>query len=71
MPQQNQYPTSRWLAKEVVTDSYRIQLPPETPSGSYQLEIGLYIAETGQRLQIQKPNQTDGDLVYLEPIKLP
>ena len=71
MPQQNQYPTSRWLANEVVTDSYQIQLPPDTPPGSYQLEIGLYIAETGQRLQVEQPLQPDGDLVYLEPIKLP
>lgn len=71
MPQQNQYPTRRWLANEVVTDSYQIQLPPDTPTGSYQLEIGLYIAETGQRLQVQAPNQPDADQIYLEPIRTP
>ncbi len=71
MPQQNQYPTSRWLTNEVVTDSYQIQIPPGTPPGDYRLEIGLYIAETGQRLQVQQPNRPASDLVYLEAIKLP
>lgn len=71
MPQQNQYPTSRWLSSEIVTDSYQIQIPQNTPAGSYQLEIGLYLAETGQRLQVKQPNQPDSDLVYLESIHLP
>lgn len=71
MPQQNQYSTGRWLANEVVTDSYQIILPDDIPSGSYQLEIGLYIAETGQRLQVTQPGQPDSDLIYLEAIELP
>jgi 4-amino-4-deoxy-L-arabinose transferase-like glycosyltransferase len=71
MPQQNQYPSGRWLPNEVVTDSYQIQFPPDTPTGSYQIEIGLYLAESGQRLQVKQPNQSDSDLVYLEPIRLP
>jgi len=68
MPQQNQYPTSRWLAGEVVIDSYQIQLPPDTPPGSYQLEIGLYIAESGQRLQVQQPTSAESDALFLEPL---
>jgi hypothetical protein len=68
MPQQNQYPTSRWLSDEVVTDTYQITLPPDTPAGSYQLEIGLYIAETGQRLQVVQPNGSESDAVLLESI---
>lgn len=71
MPRQNQYPTSRWLANEVVLDSYQIQLPPDTPTGSYQLEIGLYIAETGQRLQVTQADEQNRDLVYLDPITIP
>lgn len=71
MPQQNQCPTGRWLSHEVVTDSYQITLPPDTQPGSYQLEIGLYIAETGQRLQVVQPNQSEGDALYLEPIRIP
>jgi hypothetical protein len=67
MPQQNQYPTSRWLAGEVVTDSYQIQLPPDTPPGSYQLEIGLYIAESGQRLQVQQPNSLETRRALFRP----
>ncbi|MCB8927626.1 MAG: glycosyltransferase family 39 protein [Ardenticatenaceae bacterium] len=68
MPQQNQYPTSRWLTNEVVTDSYQIQIPPDTPPGDYRLEIGLYIAETGQRLQVIQPDRPEVDALFLEPI---
>ena len=71
MPQQNQYPTSRWLADEVVTDSYQVQIPPDTPSGSYRLEIGLYIAETGQRLQALQPDHPEDNAIFLEPILMP
>lgn len=71
MPQQNQYPTGRWLPDEVVTDSYQIILPPEIQSGSYPLEIGLYIAETGQRLQVVQPDQSESDALYLDPIRRP
>ncbi|MBK7893633.1 MAG: glycosyltransferase family 39 protein [Candidatus Promineifilaceae bacterium] len=70
MPQQNQYPTSRWLAGEVVNDGYQIQIPPGTPPGSYQLEIGLYIAETGQRLQVQQPNRPEADVLFLDPLSI-
>jgi 4-amino-4-deoxy-L-arabinose transferase-like glycosyltransferase len=70
MPQQNQYPTGRWLADEVVNDGYRIQIPPGTPPGSYRLEIGLYIAETGQRLQVIQPNRPEADVLFLDPVVL-
>lgn len=71
MPQQGQYPTSRWLNDEIVIDSYQITLPAAAESGSYPLEIGLYIAETGQRLQTMSTDGTESDVVLLEPIVIP
>ncbi|MCA9898768.1 MAG: glycosyltransferase family 39 protein [Ardenticatenaceae bacterium] len=71
MPQQNQYPTSRWLADEVITDSYQIQIPSGTQPGSYRLEIGLYIAETGQRLQAVQPERPESNAVLLDPLGIP
>lgn len=67
MPRQNTYPTSRWLPGEVVTDSYAITLPPDTLPGSYALEVGLYIAETGRRLQIAGQ---EGDALGLRPLRV-
>ncbi|MBK6712614.1 MAG: glycosyltransferase family 39 protein [Chloroflexi bacterium] len=68
LPQQGQYPTSRWLAGEVVVDEYQIALPEGTMPGYYPLEIGLYVAENGRRLQVQSPPLPPSDAVYLNPL---
>ena len=71
MPQQNQYPTSRWLSGEVVEDSYELILPPDLAPGEYPVEVGLYIAETGQRLLVEVPGELENDAVWLRPLLLP
>ncbi len=70
MPRQNQYATSRWLPDEVVLDRYTIRLPDEAAPGTYPLEIGLYVAETGLRLPVTGPG-AQGDTVFLRPLTLP
>jgi 4-amino-4-deoxy-L-arabinose transferase-like glycosyltransferase len=70
MPQQNQYPTGRWLADEVVVDRYDVELPAGTPAGDYLIEVGLYIAETGRRLQVTIPGQPNSDAVLLRPLEI-
>lgn len=70
MPRQNQYPTTRWLPGEVVVDDYGVVLPEETPPGDYPIEIGLYMAENGRRLQVVTPGQETGDVVYLRPLQI-
>ena len=71
MPQAGQYPTSRWLADEVVIDTYRIELPPDLQTGTYPLEVGLYIGETGQRLLFEIPGKEGSDALHLQPIIIP
>ena len=70
MPQQNQYPTSRWLPDEYVADTYIIA--PETPltPGRYPIEIGLYLPATGRRLSASLPDQGTRDAVYLRPLEV-
>lgn len=68
MPQQNSYPTSRWLSQEVVVDSYQIVLPEGAEPGEYVLEVGLYMGGNGRRLQVQDTDGETSDVVYLEPI---
>jgi hypothetical protein len=63
MPQQNQHPTSRWLAGEYVADTYLITPDSPLEPGRYPTEIGLYIAETGRRLQAVVPGQDTRDAV--------
>jgi hypothetical protein len=68
MPRQGHYPTSRWLPQEVVVDDYLIHLPEDAPGGSYRLEIGLYIAESGRRLLVTGADSASGDALYLDTL---
>lgn len=69
-PQQGQYPTMRWLPGEFVVDSYSMQLPADLPAGAYPVELGLYLAETGQRLVVEIPGREANDALYLRPIQI-
>jgi hypothetical protein len=44
-------PTTGWLTGEVIADRYEIPLRADAPPGDYVLEVGLYDAATGARLQ--------------------
>ena len=55
-------PTDRWESGEVVVDRYQIQLAPDAPRGHYEVEIGMYRADTGQRLAVE-PAQPDNRVV--------
>lgn len=51
-PLEGGHPTSRWLAGETILDQHRLHVPPGAPSGTYQIEMGLYDASTGERLPV-------------------
>ncbi len=65
MPRGGAYPTSRWRPGEVVVDTYEIALPEGAAAGGLAIEVGLYIAETGQRLGVTVDGQPAGDAVRL------
>jgi hypothetical protein len=69
MPQQNQYPTSRWLPDEVVVDTYQISVPDGTAPGEYGVEVGLYLAGNGRRLQASSAQSAASDAILL-PLKI-
>ncbi len=69
-PKQGTYPTDRWVNGEVVIDKYLINLPADLPAGSYPIEIGLYLPETGTRLRVSMAGQRDNDALYLKPIQV-
>jgi hypothetical protein len=67
-PQRGNSPTRDWLPGEVVVDNYAITLPEEIVAGSYALEIGLYLAENGQRLLVEVPRLPPKDALFLRPL---
>ncbi len=67
-PRGGAYPTSRWRPGEVVVDAYEITLPEGAAIGDYEIEVGLYLAETGQRLGVTVDGEAAGDAVRLAPL---
>ena len=49
-PENGVYPTSGWQVGEWVQDVYALAVPVTIPTGQYQLVVGLYRPETGERL---------------------
>jgi hypothetical protein len=58
-------PTLAWEAGEIIQDRYIIPLGPELPPGEYQLEVGMYQLETGQRLEVHGGPEGEGDSILL------
>lgn len=45
-------PTSRWEPGAAGSVLYHLSIPPATPPGKYELELGVYLLETGERLEV-------------------
>lgn len=50
-PDHGRAPTAGWLPGEVIADQHVLTVQATAPPGDYVLEIGLYLAESGQRLR--------------------
>ena len=46
------YPTSRWKVGEIIKDLVVLQIPPDTPPGTYTLATGFYNLWTMERLTV-------------------
>jgi len=51
-PQSGNAPTSTWDPDQTIEDEYELTVNHETPADVYDVEIGLYLAKTGDRLRI-------------------
>ncbi|KAA3656910.1 MAG: hypothetical protein DWQ04_29695 [Chloroflexi bacterium] len=68
MPVQGSLPTTCWQSGEFVTDVYQLSLSQSEP---YQLVVGMYLLETGERLPVTGAAALDGNRAFLKtwPIK--
>ncbi|MBI3240929.1 MAG: glycosyltransferase family 39 protein [Chloroflexi bacterium] len=71
-PDNGNRPTWSWRGDmDFVTDQHALAIPPDAPAGFYSLKVGLYDADTQQRLQISEPTlQPVGDTVTLAEIRI-
>jgi hypothetical protein len=49
-PLNGRYPTRGWLPGSPVPDTHVMPLPPDLTPGEYELRVGLYLPENGERL---------------------
>ena len=57
-PLYGDYPTGIWNPGDVVRDPYAITVSPDAHPGDYQIELGMYILETLERLPIVSEDGT-------------
>lgn len=46
------YPTHQWFVGETVVDRHILTVDPHALPGDYQIEVGMYVLETGARLPV-------------------
>jgi hypothetical protein len=70
-PQQGRYPTTAWKQNDSVVDRYSLSLRDGAPPGQYQLWIGMYNLETGQRLQVvdEMGDRFPNDVILLAELR--
>ena len=71
-PLRGGYPTSFWGGGELIRDRYVLSPPSESPPGAYEIEVGMYLLTTGERLPVRDAEgvRVPGDRVPLPPVKI-
>jgi hypothetical protein len=52
-PQNGNYPTSLWDVNEQIRDAYTLSLPANARAADYRIALGMYRADTGERLPVR------------------
>lgn len=70
-PLEGALPTSGWTPDEVILDLKSWRIPPQTPSGIYQVWVGWYHPQTMKRLSVEEAEAiVQDDAVHLGSIEV-
>ena len=70
-PEGGFYSTSFWDPGEVIKDEYQFQVRPETAVGEYQIEVGMYLLDTNERLPLRDGSgEVIDDRILLGPVQV-
>ncbi|MGQ9493541.1 MAG: hypothetical protein ACUVR2_07240 [Anaerolineae bacterium] len=70
-PQHGKAPTSSWQPDAVMQDEYELNVPTNAPIGVYSIHIGLYVAETLQRLWVlDEVKLPQIDFIFLTRVRI-
>ncbi len=71
VPAQGQSPTGGWLPGEVVEDHYEVPMAKDAPPWKYDIFVGMYDSQTGERLPLTSPNApTTDNRVWLTRVRV-
>jgi uncharacterized membrane protein len=72
VPGSSLLPTTNWLEGEVIADEYEVPIKAGAPPGEYTIEIGMYEASTGERLEVRgEGGDVEGNSIVLHKIQIP
>jgi hypothetical protein len=67
--------TTKWTVGNIVEDQYLFHVASNTPSGTYQIEVGMYLASSGERTPILTKDGIVDHVILLDlemqPLQLP
>jgi uncharacterized membrane protein len=63
-------PTSTWQPGEELRDQHALSLPPDLPSGTYRLQVGVYYWQTLERLPVIENSTPVNDYVELGSVNV-
>ena len=70
-PQDGAAPTSTWDKGQIVVDTYELAIAPDAPPDVYEVEVGLYLAETGERLDLlDQEGRLMGNRILLSKVRV-
>jgi len=70
-PQRGDAPTSTWKVAQVIEDTYELQVAEDAPNGAYDLQVGVYLGETGERLSVLgEGGHVQGNRVLLGKVRV-
>lgn len=70
-PQSGAAPTSSWQPGVLIEDQYELLLRTDTPPDVYQVEVGMYLPESGKRLGVLgELGRLDADHVVLTHVRI-
>jgi hypothetical protein len=63
-------PTSGWVEGQTILDNHGILIPSEAAPGEYQLLLGMYQPQTGERLAVLSRGEVAGDSLLVTRIRI-
>jgi hypothetical protein len=71
-PQRGELPTTTWVPGEIVVDAYQIPIATDASAGNLAVRVGMYDAQSGQRLLVTDSdgNRLMGDQIELGALRI-